>query len=213
LKLAEADARRGSLDRERMLRIRDTVAEIIDDLSTYEDKLPAIAPKNLGEPSLGVSSGGQEPRELAELWRTGKPVLCIPGLGLIDEAATLILAELIAKHEIGVRVEQADALSISRIFGLDTHGVAAICLCYVETVTPAQIRYAVRRLRRKAPDAFMLVTLLGDRNVAIGRDQLAIDNGELVKTLGEATNRIKALAAGTELEPLPRAATSELKIA
>src|SRR5215204_4312120 len=38
LKLAELDARRGSLDQELMLRIRDAVAEIVDDLSTYEDR-------------------------------------------------------------------------------------------------------------------------------------------------------------------------------
>jgi predicted PurR-regulated permease PerM len=213
LKLAEADARRGSLDRERMLRIRDTVAEIIDDLSTFEDKLPAIAPEKIGESPLATRSGDQVLEDLTEPWRAGKPVLCIPGLGLIDEAATLILAELIAKHEIGVRVEQADALSISRIFELDTQGVAAICLCYVETVTPAQIRYAVRRLRRKAPQAFMLVTLIGDRNAAIGPTQLVLDNGAFAKTLAEATTTIKALAVGAEIQGLPKAALPELETA
>jgi predicted PurR-regulated permease PerM len=213
LKLAEADARRGSLDRERMLRIRDTVAEIIDDLNTFEDKLPAIAPEDVGGSSLATRSDAPALSDLTEPWRAGKPVLCIPGLGLIDEAATLILGELIAKHEIGVRVEQADALSISRIFELDTQGVAAVCLCYVETVTPAQIRYAVRRLRRKAPDAFMLVTLLGDRNAGIGPTQLSLDNGAFAKTLAEATNTIKALAVGAQIQALPKAALLELKTA
>ena len=38
LRLAQADAERGLLDDERTARIRDAVAEIIDDLSTHEDK-------------------------------------------------------------------------------------------------------------------------------------------------------------------------------
>jgi predicted PurR-regulated permease PerM len=38
LKLAQSDAERGSLDQERMQRIRDAVAEIADDLSAHQDK-------------------------------------------------------------------------------------------------------------------------------------------------------------------------------
>ena len=95
-------------------------------------------------------------------WRTGKPVLCIPGIGPLDEAFTLIVAQSIERQEIGVRAEQWDALSVSRVFSLDTDGVELMCLCYLANVTSAQIRYSVRRLRRKAPDAFILVTLAGE---------------------------------------------------
>ena len=38
LKLAQSDAERGSLDQERMQRIRDAVGEIVDDLSAHQDK-------------------------------------------------------------------------------------------------------------------------------------------------------------------------------
>jgi 16S rRNA U1498 N3-methylase RsmE len=51
---------------------------------------------------------------------------------------------------------------VSRVFSLDTDGVELMCLCYLANVTSAQIRYSVRRLRRKAPDAFILVTLAGE---------------------------------------------------
>lgn len=212
LKLAEADARRGSLDHERMLRIRDAVAEILDDLSTYEDRPEPVTQGDADKPQLltpvlGETRPRQSIEELPERWRTGKPVLCVPGLGLIDEAATLILAQLIEKQGVGVRAEQADALSISRIFGLDTKGVAIICLCYVESATTAQIRYAIRRLRRKAPEAFILVTLLGDGTVASGPDQLpGSANVEFVKTLAEATNKIQTVAnSATTSEELPKA--------
>jgi hypothetical protein len=93
-------------------------------------------------------------QELLAQWQTAKPVLCIPGLGPLDEAMALILAQLIERQGIGVRSESADALSMSRIFSLDTN-VALVCLCYVANPTSAQIRYAIRRLRRKAPEAYL----------------------------------------------------------
>ena len=66
---------------------------------------------------------------MPEQWRTKQPVLCIPGLGLLDEAAALMVAQLIEREGIGARVEQADALSISRIFSLDTKGRRARRAC------------------------------------------------------------------------------------
>ena len=44
LKLAEADSKRGLLNDERMHRIRDAVAEIVDDLNTHEDNSEPIEP-------------------------------------------------------------------------------------------------------------------------------------------------------------------------
>jgi predicted PurR-regulated permease PerM len=173
LKLAQADAERGLLDNERMLCIRDAVAEIVDDLSAHEDKaesLPqvdAAAEKQtpLAQINRSEELSNQTIDQLREQWRTAVPVLCIPGVGLLDEAVALIVAQLIAREGIGARTEQADALSMSRIFSLDTKDIALVCLCYVENATAAQIRYAVRRLRRRAPKAFILVALVGTTTI------------------------------------------------
>ena len=68
LKLAQSDAERGSLDQERMQRIRDAVAEIVDDLSAHRDKkeeppaptvegpLAQISKAEMAEPSAGSTS-------------------------------------------------------------------------------------------------------------------------------------------------------------
>ena len=180
LRLAQADAERGLLDDERTLRIRDAVAEIIDDLSTHEDKVERAAPdepaseeeRPLAKINETEESLKKDATSLPEQWRTKQPVLCIPGLGLLDEAVALMVAQLIERDGIGARVEQADALSVSRIFTLDTKDVALVCLCYVESATSAQVRYALRRLRRKAPDAFILVTMLGAFNTTDARETL-----------------------------------------
>ncbi len=55
LKLAQADADRGLLDGERKQRIRDVVAEVLDDLETHEDS-PELVPDQDGGPTRPVSS-------------------------------------------------------------------------------------------------------------------------------------------------------------
>jgi len=193
LRLAQADAERGLLNNERMLRVRDAVAEIVDDLGAHEDivkPLPEVgrdadSSTDADTPLAELSKAEEQPssptRQLPEQWQTQNPVLCIPGLGLLDETVALMVAQLVERQGIGARTEQADALSMARIFSLDTKDVALVCLCYVENATSAQIRYAVRRLRRKAPNAFILVSLVGAADVVDGDAVHEFANVALVK--------------------------------
>jgi predicted PurR-regulated permease PerM len=213
LKLAQADAERGLLDDERMLRIRDAVTEIVDDLSAHEDK--SELPSGVDEkqtPLAQINRTEESPvKELPEQWRTAKPVLCIPGLSLLDEAVALMVAQLIEREGIGARVEQVDALSMSRIFSLDTKDVALVCLCYVENATSAQIRYAIRRLRRKAPKAFILVTLVGAANNI--DDQEAIKDSEnldfVKQSLRKTVDTVLAVSGIRSIPETLRAASLE----
>ena len=208
LKLAQADARSGLLAEERMQRIRDAVAEIVDDLSTHEDKLEQVAKADdvetqspLAQISQTEESMNQKAGELPAQWRTAKPVLCIPGLSVLDEAAALMVAQLVEKQGIGARVEKADALSVSRIFSLDTKDVALVCICYVENATSAQIHYAIRRLRRKAPQAIILVALVGNiDNIGNADGPQAIVTDCIERTLSATVARILAAARGSDDE-------------
>jgi hypothetical protein len=166
LKLAQADAERGSLDHGRMQRIRDVVAEIVDDLDTHEDE-PEAAPEPEEDGPLArlkkvESAAGEDAAALPERWRADGAVLCVPGVGLLDEAVAMTFAQLIRRRGIGARAAEADALSMAKIFTLETKDVALICLCYLENATPAQVRYAARRIRRRAPEARVLVSLFGE---------------------------------------------------
>jgi hypothetical protein len=181
LKLAAADAERGLLDPERTLLIRDAVAEIVDDLSDHKDgpepadeaAIEAADPTPFARTNKAGEFRCETARELAQQKRTGRLVLCIPGLGLIDEALALIVTQLLERRGVGARAEEAGVLSKSRISSLDTKDVALICLCSMET--PAQLHYAVRRLRRKAPAAIVLIALLGGT--------IAIDDEEVIHAL------------------------------
>ncbi|MGA8412473.1 MAG: AI-2E family transporter, partial [Xanthobacteraceae bacterium] len=98
LRLAQADAARGLLDDERMRHIRDAVAEIVDDLKAHEDKAEAVLrddAEQLGDSPLAhlqQVEATQDPKSLPEGPRAEKPVLCIPGLSLLDEATAMVVA-------------------------------------------------------------------------------------------------------------------------
>ena len=204
VKLAQADARSGLLADERLQRIRDAVAEIVDDLSTHEDKPEqatkvdkAETPTPLAQINQTEELLNQKVTELPAQWRTAKPVLCIPGLSVLDEAVALMIAQLVERQGIGARVEKADALSVSRIFGLDTKDVALVCLCYVENATAAKINYAMRRLRRKAPQANIIVASVGDSDIIGDIDNpQAIISDCIERTLSGAVSRILMAARG-----------------
>ncbi|MEA2995704.1 MAG: hypothetical protein QOG74_1253 [Alphaproteobacteria bacterium] len=208
LRLAQADAERGLLDQERMEHIRDAVADIVEDLAPHQDKTEALAKdetENAESPlaRLDKVEARAEPADLAPHWRDGKPVVCIPGLGLLDEAAARMLADLVGREGMGARAEPADALSMSRISTWDTTGVALVCLCYVENPTPAQIRYAVRRIRRRAPDVVILVALLGRSQP--DAQTLPADAQLAEGSLRAAVEKIRAIAAASaDKARLPR---------
>ncbi len=187
----------------------------MDDLSTHVDTPPEPVKADgdkKGKSQIKEADDGDKvsaPIELREEWRSEKPVLCVPGLGPLDQALALIIAQLVERRGLGARVEQPDALSMSRIFSLDTKGVAFVCLCYVESATQAQIRYAVRRLRRKLPEASILITMLG-KDAANGVEQVkaTLPNTSFAsRSLGATIEEIVAASRGAVATTLPMAAS------
>jgi len=82
---------------------------------------------------------------------------------------------------------------MSRIFSWETQDVALICLCYVEYASPSQIRYAIRRVRRRVPNIPILVALFGNTERFEGDEES--DGAEFVQhSLREVVDKIKAVA-------------------
>jgi predicted PurR-regulated permease PerM len=168
LQLAQADAERGALDHERLIKIRDAVNEFAGDLSDQDDRPP---PKDDSTTDAEASSAVESVAEntanenlpmlnkeaFPPEWHGEHPVLCVAGRSLIDEAAAIMLAQLSTAHGLAARVEAAAALSTTNVFRLDTTGVAIVCLVYLDASGPAHMRYSVRRLRRKLPKATIIL--------------------------------------------------------
>jgi hypothetical protein len=203
VQLAQADVARARLDTDDMRRIRDGVAEIIDDLEPYEGKREAPQRDDDQPPGEDQSPLAKldrlEPapaRQLPSRWRGENSVICVPGGSLLDEAAGLIVADLLKREGIGVHTEESDVLSMSKLFGWDPTGAQLICLCYVQGATVPQVRYAVRRLRRRAPDAQLLISLLGKSDSAEELKARAV--ADFVEaTLAQTIERALALARST----------------
>ena len=98
--------------------------------------------------------------------------------------------QLVTKDGIGARAEDRDALSVARIFSLDTKDVGIVCLCFVGDTTAAQIQYAVRRLRRKMPQAFILLTLIGGSGSFDEEFRVSAGIGSIHTSLGGTRDEI-----------------------
>ena len=168
LQLAQADAERGALDSDRLLKIRDAVNEFTNDLSDLDDRPQAKTNQTTdAEASSAVESISENAahenlpilskENLPPEWQGEHPVLCLAGRSLVDEAAAIMLAQLSTAHGLAARVEGAEALSTTNVFRLETTGVAIVCLVYLDASGPAHMRYSVRRLRRKLPNATIIL--------------------------------------------------------
>jgi predicted PurR-regulated permease PerM len=168
LQLAQSDLDRDALDQTRLIRIRDTVIEFANDLSDQTDHEPAGDQSTADAEAVaaveGVPAGPiyadlpvLEKTELSPEWRGDTAVLCIAGRTPLDEAAAVMFAQLCNVHGLAARVEAAEVLSTTNIFRLETAGVALVCLSYLDTTHAAHMRYAVRRLRRKLPQARIMI--------------------------------------------------------
>jgi predicted PurR-regulated permease PerM len=168
LQLAQIDARRGTLDQARMIKIRDAVTEFASDLSTQDDAIPEMAsPTTDAEAAAAVETVPDTPvssnlpvvlkAQLPLNWQGKFPVLCVAGRTPLDEAAAVLFSQLSNAHGLAARVEPADVLSTANIARFDAADVAIICLSYLDASSPAHMRYSVRRLRRKFPKTTIML--------------------------------------------------------
>jgi hypothetical protein len=144
----------------------------------------------------------------------GGAVLCIPGLGLLDEAVAIVLAQLLRRGGISAQAKETGTLSMSKLFALETENVALICLCYLEHATPAQMHYASRRIRRKTPGAFILAGVFNERGQPPGTDapQLPQDVEFLEGPLSAVVKRISSFPTRNSHEARPDADTGKDRI-
>jgi predicted PurR-regulated permease PerM len=165
LRLAQADLDREVLDVARLVKIRDAVSEFAEDIS---DPVDNTGKQETIDPEAAAALDGAPAQadlpvvirdRLSRTWQSEHAVLCIAGRTPLDEAAGLMFMDLVRAHGLEGRIEGADALSTANIFRLETTGVALVCLSYLDTSSAAHMRFAVRRIRRKLPNATIMLGL------------------------------------------------------
>jgi predicted PurR-regulated permease PerM len=162
LRLAEVDNRLGHLNEERLDGIVATVGELVADLETHHD----VEATNVTTSDVGSNLGAlaaleqtnNKPVLVPEKWKSPRSVLCIPGSTKLDEAAALILAQIMRRRGFGAVAEKADALSMSKFFSLDLADTSLACVCYVDRPSNAKIQYAFGGSpKRAAAQAYCLL--------------------------------------------------------
>jgi predicted PurR-regulated permease PerM len=144
LMLAQSDVNRGVLDPLRQARIRDAIKGLIVNLADRKEEDVALA-------------------DLPDSWRDAplEPVLCVAGRGPLDEAAAMLLVDMLGKYSIGARVVASDETSATRIRELNCVGVQMTCVSYLEPGTFKNARYQVRRLRKRMPGVPVMALFWG----------------------------------------------------
>jgi predicted PurR-regulated permease PerM len=146
LRRAQDDSDDGALTPERRMTIKAGVRAMLEGLSD------------------DVSDGVPAPEHTARPETEGAPeIICVAGRNELDETAASLLVHLL-RAEHSVRVDEAlpaEALASSYprewLFGQAT----LVCLSLISTTSPARARYLVRRLRRRAPRARVVVGFWG----------------------------------------------------
>lgn len=165
LKLAQADLNRDALDALHVQRIRDSVMELVKELDDHEDQqAKKESAQDVEAASAGPVKGspvGDLPilakDELAGHWRGENPILCVPGRLGLDEAVASMLAQILSKHGISTRVEGVDAIANANTFRSGKNGIEMVCVSFLNTSSLAQMRFTMRRLRRRLPDVTIVL--------------------------------------------------------
>jgi hypothetical protein len=87
--------------------------------------------------------------------------MCIAAKSPVDEAAAILLADLLGKHGLKATAHGVEALTSSNIFRLDLDTTALVVLSCLDASSHAHIRNLVRRIRRKAPHIGIMIALWG----------------------------------------------------
>ena len=211
LKLAQADLDRNALDTLHLQRIRDSVIELVRELDDHEDQpqkrvtqdVEAAAAVNFIEDPRVYDFPILAKDKLTTHWRGEAPVLCIAGRTGLDEAVAVMLAQILSKQGIGTRLEGVDVLSSANILRLETKGIVMVCVSFLNTSSIAQMRFTIRRLRRKLPGVVIVLgswnaeadsTVLAD---AVKADGVALTLHDAVKLCLEEAS---ADAVGSKVE-------------
>ena len=177
LRLAQADAELGRLDDARLENIVQTVNEVVEDLGHTDIENDSSENR--------ADDAGANVIKLSSEQFPGR-VLCLPGLGRLDECAVVVATDLLKRD--GVPAHPAASADIK------SNEATAICICYLENISEARIGYASRKLSRQSPSSKIVFALLGQNGAPI-----AMPGGSqtIVHTLEE-------LSAAFTSGPVPR---------
>jgi hypothetical protein len=154
---AQADSDRGVLSSEDRATFESAIASMVENLLEDQDATTAL--EHAAEPKPEGFSG----------------IVCVAGRNELDGAAALLLVSTLRLERhiaIGAPLS-ADALSADAAYLALLKDVSVVCLSLISTSSSARARFLVRRIRRRAPRAHILVGLWGPFTRDLAADEIA----------------------------------------
>lgn len=183
LAMAQADTDRGVLTPHQRTVIAEGFSVLLDNLA--ED---AVAERRPGGLLREDGIGGEEP-----------PIAVIAARNELDLAASWLLEHLLRQRGWRAAVYAPDALSNFAVDELPLRGVSVICLSLLSAGSAAQLRYLVRRLRRRARRARIVIGYWdhrGDADFSIADATSTTNADRVVTSLSDALAEIEATLTG-----------------
>jgi predicted PurR-regulated permease PerM len=144
LKLAAADEARGTISRQRAGEMTRSILAVIGDLEEHVD----------------ATHTGTSNQERARQGTSTGIVACVAGRGPFDDVVSAMLAQLLAQRGVASRTIPHTSVTRGMIAQLDVSAVKVITVSYLELGgAPAHLRYLIRRLRHRAPNAALIAGL------------------------------------------------------
>lgn len=218
LLLAQEDLARGHLDRARQEAVGTALRTVVARLGTRPVRRAKAGRSTSGNtetyaavaavgPDRQVAAIVRKPDELAPNWRGSRPVLCVSSRGPFEEAATLMLSQILGQH--GLASEVMAMASLRRGERPEAmEGIALVCFSYLEPVSLSQIRLNVRQARQAIPGVRVLVGFWRERDPAtLERLRRTVSADVLVTSLNGALDAALRFSARVETPPAPRIGT------
>ena len=223
LQLVAKDVERGVLSTVQLEQIERSMSRLVEELAGYDDLVPTnakvSAPKIAGmdPPEMHAEPVPEDAGPVAVAAVVTEAIaqvsiLCLSGRGLLDDAVSEMLAQLLVKNGMVGRAETYEAVARGQTADFGAESAAMVCISSLEpTGSPSHLRYLVRRLRDRLPNVPILVGLYPLDNDALDerfRAAVAADYYTTSLKEGVATCRkVMALAlAGSEPLPIDAAA-------
>lgn len=170
LLLAQRDAEAGSLKAERLAALKASVAELVEDLALHDDGAPQEESSTTDPEAIDAIEAAEEadadrkpggwalPRAAFRIRAEPavpvppdpEAVLCVGARTPVDQAAASIVAQILAKNGVPARTVEGDEPDI------DAAVAPVWCVIGLDS-GEANLRLAVRRVRRRSGDATALI--------------------------------------------------------
>jgi predicted PurR-regulated permease PerM len=176
---AQADSDRGAFTSEHRNTFKNGIEAMLENL--VEDGTAGSTVEGAGVP---------QPERLPK-------IVCVAGRNELDEAAALLLTSLLRSDR---RIEVATPLPAAALaadigYSVPFKDASVVCLSLISTSSPARARYLVRRIRRRAPAARILVAFWGSQDPPLSLEEMtrAISAQALAFSLSDAVIAIDSM--------------------